>query len=357
MNKINNINELEDTISLEEDIIVPEGLLPSYEVRSCADLYRMHKSEQLQIQPDFQRNFVWKPQTQTRFIDSLVKKLPIPSLFIGMDYKTEKYIIIDGLQRISTIIKFLDNPKWRLTRLPDIDERISGKKISDINEKHPDLYSRVENLSIPVTIIRYDSSKQDSIDYLFTIFHRLNTGGQKLNNQEIRNCIYSGKFNNMLREIAQSNEWEDAMGKLYKINRLEGEELILRTFAFVDKLDQYTGNLSKFLNHYMTEKKDIDDSELKQKKESLLSALSIISVKIDNIEAIYKMGRTVREALLVGIIKNITYLSSCNDEKIKDIFDQFINDEEFSDDKLRAGLAQKANVQTRLSKSITIFAG
>ena len=359
MNKVKNINELEEELSNnslgDEDVSIPEIYTLSYEVKSCADLFRMHKSGQLQIQPEFQRNFVWKPQVQTRFIDSLIRKLPIPSLFMGLDSKTEKYIIIDGLQRISTIIKFFDNPKWRMTRLPDIDERILGKKVEDIKEKTPELYSRVENLAIPVIIIRYDFSKQDSVDYLFTIFHRLNTGGQKLNNQEIRNCIYSSNFNNVLKSIAQSDEWENTMGKSSKIDRLESEELILRVFAFMDKLDEYTGNLSKFLNHYMAEKKNAGDDEIGEKKDLLLSALSIIEDEIEAPNEIGKMGRTVKEALLVGIINNITYLNDCTPAKIKDMFHTFINDDEFQEENLKSALAQKDKVQTRLRKSIVIF--
>jgi hypothetical protein len=348
------VNDAENVL-VDTDVLMPDGLVPSYEVKSCADIVRMYKNGQLEIQPDFQRNFVWKPTVQTLFIDSLVKRLPIPSLFIGLDYRTNKHIVIDGLQRISTIIKFFEEDKWRLSKLPDIDERISGKKVKEI--KKNDLFSKVENLSIPVTIIRFDFLNQNSMDSLFTIFHRLNVGGQKLNNQEIRNCIYSGKFNAMLKKVTQSGLWTDNLGKASKLDRLETEEILLRVFAFSDKLDDYAGRLGKFLNSYMTEVKDMGDEGLQDKEDAIETALFIIKNKIDMPEKLFKLGKTLKEGLLVGLIANISTLVNKSDNEVKEMFNNFINDELFSDASLRQGLAKKDKVQSRLKKSIQIFSG
>jgi uncharacterized protein with ParB-like and HNH nuclease domain len=122
-----NIKNLEKDLNFsdEMEVLSPEDTSTLNEQRSCADLYRMYNKNQLQLQPDFQRNFVWKPAVQTRFIDSLVKQLPIPSLCLALDYKTGKYLVIDGLQRISTVVKFFENNKWKLNKLSDIDANIS----------------------------------------------------------------------------------------------------------------------------------------------------------------------------------------------------------------------------------------
>ena len=97
-----------------------------------------------------------------------------------------------------------------MSKLPDIDKKISGQTISKFQiEKSPlhDFYTRVEDLTLPITVLRCDYSKKNHMRYLFTIFHRLNSGGMKLNNQEIRNCIYSGKFNNLLKELNNNDDW------------------------------------------------------------------------------------------------------------------------------------------------------
>ena len=220
-----------------------------------------------------------------------------------------------------------------------------------------DIISSIENLSIPVTIIRFDTSKQDSTNYLFTIFHRLNTGGQKLNNQEIRNCIYSSEFNNLLGKIAGSSEWRMAMGKTPKINRLDNEELILRFFAFNDNIDNYASNLSKFLNNYLYDKIKISSEELKDKEEILLSTLVLIQEKTPELKEIYKLGRTVKESLLLGIYKNASYISSLSKEEFQKLLKSFLADKEFSKESLTGGLAKKEKVQSRISKSIRIFSG
>ena len=92
----------------------PSDIIAFNELRSCADILRMVTKKQLKTDPDFQRQSIWTEAAQTRFIDSLMKQLPIPSMSISLDYKTDERLVVDGLQRISTIIRFLkDDSDWR----------------------------------------------------------------------------------------------------------------------------------------------------------------------------------------------------------------------------------------------------
>ncbi|MFM6408470.1 MAG: DUF262 domain-containing protein, partial [Microcystis sp.] len=91
--------EEEKYLEEEDDVDFPPIDIIAYnEQRSCSDLVRMYQKKQLVIDPDFQRDVVWTDPQQTRFIDSLMKQLPIPSMCISLDYKTDKRYIIDGLQ-------------------------------------------------------------------------------------------------------------------------------------------------------------------------------------------------------------------------------------------------------------------
>jgi uncharacterized protein with ParB-like and HNH nuclease domain len=192
----------------------PADIVAYNELRSCADLFRMFKSGILDLQPDFQRDFVWPSTDQTRFIDSLVKQLPIPSMCLAYDYKVQRWIVIDGLQRLSTIIRFLDGNDWKLSDLEDIDKNLRGKSAAFFKTTTGDMhryYTQVENLSLPLNVLRCDFSKKDHMMYIFSIFHRLNAGGSKLNNQEIRNCIYNGPFNEMLRKVDHYENWRRVM--------------------------------------------------------------------------------------------------------------------------------------------------
>lgn len=346
--------ELEETEDYSEN--PPSDIVAFNELRSCADLVRMHKTGQLIIKPDFQRDIVWSNPAQTRFIDSLVKQLPIPSMCLSLDYKTEKRLMIDGLQRISTIIKFLSDEDWRLSKLEDIDSRISGRTSGYLKEKHFDIYSRIENLTIPVTVLRCDYSKKSHLNYLFTIFHRLNTGGNKLSNQEIRNCIYSGDFNELLKDLTENKTTKNLFGiDSGRTYRYSYEELFLRVFAFSDTYEKYNGRLAKYLNEYMESKKQIDEAELLDKKDKMERTIDLVYFNIMQGQQLPKLSKSTIEAVFVGIYKNIDELEKENSVELNRRFKELRLDENFSMHSLSEGLAATEKVKARISKGIEIF--
>src|ERR1035437_3674657 len=132
-----NLSEIEEKSFYEDDSaqVPPSDIIAYNELRSCADLFRMHKQGILQIQPDFQRG-----------------------------------IVIDGLQRIHTIVRFLEGGDWKLSPLEDIEPEVAGKSVAAIKlENNPlhQYYTRVENLTVPVTVLRCDFSKKNHMEYLF----------------------------------------------------------------------------------------------------------------------------------------------------------------------------------------------
>jgi len=314
----------------------------------------------LEIKPEFQREEVWPSPAQTRFIDSLIMQLPIPSMCFSLDFKKQKWQVIDGLQRMATIIKFLAGEDWVLSKLEDIDQRISGKSIKEFlnegSELH-DLYKRVENLTLPITVIRCDYEKRNHSEYLFTIFHRLNSGGMKLNNQEIRNCIFSGELNNLLKELNKYPGW-------MKINKMKKEtgyrfmkqEIVLRFFAFHDRYQEFGGRLAKFLNDYMAENRNPSLEEIRNKKDLFYKTVDVLYKKIFE-GKIPKLTVTILESLLVGISLNLTYVLQQNNQTLYGYYNKLINHEEFSEEKLREGLSGKQRVIARMSAAEAIFSG
>lgn len=352
--------KLEDEKSFEDDSseLPPDDIVAFNELRSCSDLVRMYKTDQLEIQPDFQRDIVWSKPAQTRFIDSLIKQLPIPSICISLDYKTNKRLVIDGLQRMQSIINFLNDEEWKLSKLDDIDEKISGKVVSVLKSKYSDLYERVENLSIPITVLRCDYSKKSHMKYLFTIFHRLNTGGLKLNNQEIRNCIFNGKLNDLLKECVRFENFRKSLGlesgKTYRFNY---EELILRFFAFHNNLENYNGKLAVFLNEYMDENKNPSEETLSTKRILFERVVDLFFIRILNSNRVPNISKATIEGILVGISKNITDLENQSNERLTELYSKLRADEKYSIDSLKEGLSQKEKVIDRLNRAIEIFAG
>ena len=357
------LEELEKQ-SLEENDspeVPPSDIVAYNELRSCADLFRMQGQGILQTQPDFQRDVVWKGPDQTRFIDSLIKQLPIPSMCFALDHKAQRWIVIDGLQRMSTIIRFLTGGDWTLTKLEDVDPAIAGKSVAAMKQGDSPLhqyYTRVENLSLPVTVLRCDFQKKKHMEYLFTIFHRLNTGGVKLNNQEIRNCIYGGSFNNLLKELDEVNVWR----KLNKMRpkqlyRFAKQEIILRFFALFDNSAKYEGHLAKFLNSYMHDHQNADEQFIALKRKLFRDSVSVLFIKALNSKPPNKLSLTVLESTLYGIGKNIDELQVLPPEGVAVRFKMLTEHPDFSEKALKEGLSKKPRVAARLHTSCEIFAG
>lgn len=353
--KDKNLKEIEEIQQYEDSSneLPPIDIVAFNELRSCADLLRLYSTGQLEIQPDFQRDIVWSKPDQTRFIDSLTKQLPIPSMCISLDYKTDKRLIIDGLQRMNSIINFLSDDEWKLSELEDIDEKLSGKTVHTIKTKSKDLFDRVQNVMIPVTVIRCDYSKPTHNEYLFTIFHRLNSGGVKLNNQEIRNCIYNGSFNFLLKTLAKSTETKKLFGLK---SRFANEEMILRFFAFNERLNIYNGKLSKFLNDYMFDNRNIEEQDQLAKKELYFQTTNLVYEVIYDKATATSLGKTFLEGLLYGVSQNLAKLQEEAPEKVKELYLNFKNLPEFSVQSLKEGLSVKDKVIDRLTSSKHCFA-
>lgn len=359
------IQKIEEQTFLESDSVeVPPADIIAYnELRSCADLFRMYRDGILEVQPEFQRQIVWNNFAQTRFIDSLVKQLPIPSMCFSLDYKTRRWQVIDGLQRMWSIIRFLRGDDWRLARLEDIDQSISGQYVPDFIEGRSNLhqfYARIENLTIPITVIRCDQSKVDHMEYLFTIFHRLNSGGVRLNNQEIRNCIFSGTFNKFLRDLDQDEVWQGVSRRPAAREdryRYRGQEQILRFFAFHDKFREYSGSLTSFLNRYMKEYREPSEEFLNDKRDIFHRTIELASTAIRSDSLNDRMGISLLEATLVGVSLNLDYLESLPTGKVREMYEQLLGSEEFADSRLREGLSTTRRTLERMTTAEKVFSG
>jgi uncharacterized protein with ParB-like and HNH nuclease domain len=266
----------------------------------------------------------------------------------------QKWLVIDGLQRISTIIKFLSGADWRLSKLEDVEPKIAGISAAAIkNEKELNkFYTRVENASIPIIVLRCDYSNKKHLKYLFTIFHRLNSTGLKLNNQEIRNCIYSGLFNRLLRELDDDPNWRKVnkmkKGEYYRMLK---QELILRFFAFYYKLDSYAGSLASFLNDYMEEKRFPSESELDEMRILFKETIRLL---LDGLTALNHRGKisiTLQDALCFAVAKNIDTVRSIKKEELAKKLQMVLDDSLFSEASLAEGLAKKQRLIDRMKRA------
>lgn len=353
------IEDIDEELELIETI-PPQDLFAFNELRSCADLKRMYDKGQLDLSPDFQREKVWGLPAQTRFLDSLLKNLPIPSMCISQDTESNKRIVIDGLQRISTIISFLNASEgkiedFKLSTLDDVDQRLSGKKISEIARDTPELIEVIENVTIPITVLRSNFSKNDHMEYIFTIFHRLNTGGTHLNAQEIRNCIFSGNFNELLFACAKEFETElDQLIGTKKNKRFTHEEFVLRFFAFHEQAEHYKAPLTRFLNLYMKEHRQLSDDEYSIKKQLFTDVLSLFQKHLNQ----HKIGAKITaEAVLYGISQNLDSLHNKNSTFFQEALTHLLNTKPFDSKETSSSILSTQKVHARLNKAREVFSG
>lgn len=352
---------LQDQTFIAEDAdqpVPPHDIVAYNELRSCADLYRMFESGKLELKPDFQRDVVWKQDEQSRFIDSLVKQLPIPSMCFSLDYKTQKWKVIDGLQRMTAIVKFLGSAPWQLSDLSDthpILRKAFNTTLKNGTADEQRVYAMVQDVSIPITVIRCDYSQANHMRYLFTIFHRLNSGGVRLNNQEIRNCIYSGPFNDLLKKIdAKDKNWRAIRIRIWgSMDRFRSVEVLLRVLAFSEKLDSYEGNLAKFLNDYMHSQSNLNGPALEELEKQLEDTIERAN-KILKTEPRGKLPLAKVEALLVGLYGNELQVKNRTDEELIEKFRNLKNKNSFSIG-VRFAVSSTENVKARLHDALASF--
>jgi len=363
--KIKNIKKTEEELQFEETPteVPPKEVFTFNELRSCSDLFRMYEKKILEIQPVYQRDIVWSNRDRTRFVDSLLKRLPIPSLCFSQDSNSNKMQVIDGLQRIDTIRQFFDDDEWQLSSLEDVDGRLSGKTVGEIKHTYPDVINDIENFALPVTLLRCDYSKTSHIEYVFTIFKRLNTGGLKLTNQEIRNAIFSGLFNDFLKECNNTKDWElllkKTTGQKNKDDRFKSIETILKFFAFYDRLSKYKTGLSGYLNEYMKDIRHSSDSEISKKRDIFNRTVSFSLKYIYHKKPAVKLNSATFEAVIYGIAKNIDYLEKevlkSRQATIVRNYKKLLKADAFSTENLSEGLYKKQKVMERFSLSEMAF--
>lgn len=210
--------------------------------------------------PNFQRNYVWTWPQASKFIESVLLGLPIPSIFLYREERTQKHLIVDGLQRLTTLHSFFKGRfphNDRVFRLKDVKQRFNNKTIEELD---PSDRRRFEDSVIHAMIIQQITPEDDNSS-VYHIFDRLNSNGTPLQPQEIRNAIFHGNFQELLVELNQDVRWREIFGPEHK--RATDQELILRFLALSELHSQYKKPMKKFLNDYMSGKRDISSSEAK----------------------------------------------------------------------------------------------
>jgi hypothetical protein len=205
---------------------------------SIFELHRRCQRGDIILQPYYQRKDVWTRPKKSKLIESILRNIPIPSIYFA-ETKDGRWEVVDGQQRLTSFFDYIDN-KYSLSQLPVLTQ-FEKKYFKDLDS----FQRKIEDYQLHIFIIK----KESHPDIRFDIFERINEGATQLNAQELRNSIYRGKRIEFLLKLSRNpNFIKVTKGKLQE-KRLKNQEAVLRFLSFYLKgPEEYMGSLNSFLN-------------------------------------------------------------------------------------------------------------
>ncbi|MGN8780433.1 DUF262 domain-containing protein [Blautia sp. HCP3S3_C12] len=221
---------------------------------SFREIISMYEEDEL-VKPELQRKYVWDKVEASRFIESILMGLPVPSVFFAQSGSQK--LIVDGYQRIMTVYDYVrgvfttDGKIFRLSNSEKINERWRNKAFAELTIEEQ---RKIRSTTIHAIIFEQKRPENDDTS-LYQIFERINTSGRTLTPQEIRNCVYQGTFNSLLFELNENSNWRALFGNDKADSRMRDIECILRFFVMKSKTVRDSTakqiSLKKELNDFM----------------------------------------------------------------------------------------------------------
>ena len=247
------------------------------------------RCDEIDLNPDFQRrDDLWNDQQRSRLIESLIIKIPLPTFYFDYNDSEDKLIVVDGLQRLTAIKRFVVLP-------PDDPKKlrlIGLEYLKDFNNKtFEELPHSIQRRIMEQSVIAYMIRPGTPEPVRTSIFTRINTGGISLTPAEIKNSVYRGKAANLLRDLARSQEFKTATGNRIPQARMLDCEFVNRFLAFyILGLENYKDNLEEYYNTVLMRIKNSSDAECEQWKSIFLSAMKMSS-RIFGLNAFRKLDK------------------------------------------------------------------
>lgn len=241
------------------------------------------------LRPEYQRRLRWSAEKKSKLIESFVMNIPVPPVFLFED-NSGQFEVMDGQQRINSVVEFLQND-FALEKL-QIWPELNGKRYNEIPPAIRRGLDRAKLSAITLVTDQISSEKSD-IDMRAQVFERLNTGGEKLNLQELRNCLFSGDFNDLIVRLASSEQFTKVWGipshsentlsdgtisSMLTENKLFSTmgdcQIVLRFFAFRD--DKFLkGSTRNILDECMKRNRYLPQSDIDELEKIFHSTLAL----------------------------------------------------------------------------------
>jgi len=310
------------------------------------------------IVPDYQRKFVWDIRRASTLIESFAIGLPVPQVFFYENSDGELEVI-DGQQRITSIAYFFEgyfgekdaNGRRKIFNLKGLEQRkdLEGKSFKELDDRTK---RRIKNASLRGVTVKQLTPDQEQPESVYHIFERLNTGGQPLNAQEIRNAVYRGALLKELEELNNDENWRKIYGKKVADPKQRDIELILRLLAFFENTDSYTPPMKDFLSREMSKNRELESNRSNRFSSAFLQATETIVNTIRNpFRPRGLLNAACMEAVMVSLMEH-----GAEANFTKESYSQLLKDPEFLR-MITSNTSNIDNVKLRKSKSDEILFG
>lgn len=308
-----------------------------------------HADEDI-VTPGFQRGFVWKKPQMDRFIESMLLGYPIPGILL-VRQKDKRYLVLDGQQRLRTLQDFYAGVHGdRVFDLKNVSEKFHGLTYSNLK---PADKRALDNTYIQATIVDTDGSPE-SLDAIYQIFERLNSGGTQLTSHEIRVALYAGALIDLLHELNTHPAWRNLYGA--PSPRLRDQELVLRILALYCMRESYTRPLKAFLNSFASVHRDANDPQVQEAADLFRRSSDLLAAAIGP-NALRRRSKQINaaqtDAMFIGLMTALE-THDLGDREVQTAFNRLENDKTF-DEATITGTSDEEVVNARIVASVTAF--
>jgi hypothetical protein len=247
----------------------PTKINVARESMSVFQAMRKIELHEIKLDPEFQRNLVWDQARKSRLIESILLRIPLPAFYLDA-VEPDEWVVVDGLQRLSTLEEFCNKKTLRLAGLEFLGRQFEGRSFAELPRSSQ---RDIEETQLTIFIIRPETPPKVK----FTIFRRLNTGGMVLTAQEVRHATFPGRAPSLLRELAGSEEFTSATYFSVSPKRMDDRECVLRHLAFrMTRFDNYTRpDLNDFLGSAMNTLNNATEQEIDRLKSEFKRAMAL----------------------------------------------------------------------------------
>lgn len=338
--------DIEDTVDIKDDKF------------SVFEYIRKVNDGKIVMNPDFQRNEVWTIEQKSQLIESTMLEIPIPAFYVKKDAQG-RLIVVDGLQRTLALRGFL-NDRFRLYGLNALS-KLNGYTCSEMRKDNnlSNLITRVEDKQLLFYVI----SKDTPMSIVYDIFNRINTGGTKLERQEIRNCIFIGHSTKLLKELSGESVFRMAIDGGISAKRMKDREAALRCIAFtiLDYKKTYNRSMDEFLERAMRKINKLSTVEVDEIKKRFLEimkqTLHVFGMSNFRIPSDFTRGRiniAVMETIYYVFCKKIELGQTIDNDLMRLSFQTLLKNSEYLD-AVRNSTGSPYKVMTRFDLASKIF--